>query len=146
MSKKSYDGNRADAQALTKRYLLWLYKATREELDKIDRKFTQLDVDLRIQKIVSQRTAALPQRLRHSLAPFLKEGQEYIFQKDSDAQKLRFGEDGQPDARYVFLRLKCEAITRLIRQRFGLQGLKEIKRLYEESCAQRILEDISGRR
>ncbi|MFH0877889.1 MAG: hypothetical protein V1863_06690 [Candidatus Omnitrophota bacterium] len=146
MRKKSHGFDRADSRALTKRYLLWLYKTTRDELDKIDRKFTQLDVDLQIQTMLAKRAATMPKDLRGSLGPFLKEWQEYVFEKDSDAQKLKIGEDGRPNARYVFLRLKIEVISRLIRGHFGQQGLKEIKKRYEESCVQRILEDVSGRR
>jgi len=34
-----------DGKTLTKRYLLWCYKTTKEQLDWIDRKFTQIQVD-----------------------------------------------------------------------------------------------------
>ena len=34
-----------DSRNLKKRYLIWLYKTTKEALDRIERKFTQADID-----------------------------------------------------------------------------------------------------
>lgn len=34
-----------NTKKLKTRYLVWLYKTTKERLDRIDRKFTQLEVD-----------------------------------------------------------------------------------------------------
>ena len=37
--------NKEEIKNLKKRYLIWFYKTTKEELDKIERKFTQVDID-----------------------------------------------------------------------------------------------------
>ena len=34
-----------DILNLKKRYLIWLYKETKEALDRVDRKFTQIEID-----------------------------------------------------------------------------------------------------
>ena len=34
-----------DILKLKKRYLIWLYKETKEAHDRVDRKFTQIDID-----------------------------------------------------------------------------------------------------
>jgi len=36
---------KSNERNLIRRYLIWCYKATKEDLDKVDRKFTQLRVD-----------------------------------------------------------------------------------------------------
>lgn len=144
--KKSKDISAADKASLHKRYLFWLYRMTREELDKIDRKFTQLDVDKEIQKSLNDKIRGLGAAFEEKLSPFLKEWKEYVFQKESDAQKLKFAEDGQMDPQYLFLRLKLEAIEQAAKARFGSKGLAEFKKLYEESAFKRILEDTSGKR
>lgn len=135
-----------DMKSLHKRYLLWLYKMTRDELDKIDRKITQLDIDRRIEKILNKKVSLLPQDSKKALEPDLREWKEYIFQKESDAQKLKFNEDGSIAGNYLFLRLKLQAVVDEVRARLGKNELARFKRLYEETCVARILEDTSGRR
>jgi hypothetical protein len=144
--KKSKDISKEDKTSLHKRYLFWLYKMTREESDKTDRKFTQLDVDKEIQKLLGDKVRGLGAAFEKNLSPFLKEWKKYVFQKESDAQKLKFTEDGLMDPGYLFLRLKLEAIEQVTKARFGRKALAEFKKLYEEISLKRILEDTSGRR
>ncbi len=47
-----------DILNLKKRYLLWLYKETKETLDRVDRKFTQIDIDKFILEELQKRTIA----------------------------------------------------------------------------------------
>jgi hypothetical protein len=146
MAGKTIPISKEDKKSLYKRYLFWLYKTTKDELDKIDRKFTQLEVDKRLEKILMRKAGAWGRRTREGILPFLKEWQEYIFAKESDAQKLRFSEDGHVNPGYLFLCLKLEAIKDIIKATAGKKGLLEFKRLYEESAMKRISEDITGKR
>lgn len=135
-----------DEKSLIKRYLFWLYKTIKDELDKIDRKFTQLRVDKDIQKLLKKWASKAGARNEEALEPFLKEWQEYVFQKDSDAQRLKFDESGCVSAAYLFLHMKFAAVCQITRSQFGPAVLKEFKRLYEEAALKRILGDESGKR
>lgn len=146
MAKDYFKVNVDDAKSLSKRYLLWLYKTTRDELDKIDRKFTQLEIDNQIYKRFKSAMKGLKARATEGFSPFLQEWQEYIFSKESDAQKLKYKENGEPDYAYLFLKLKLGAIEHITESRFGKKELLLFKKLYEESAIKRILEDVSGKR
>jgi hypothetical protein len=138
--------NKKDKASLHKRYLLWLYKMTRDELDKIERKFTQLDIDSEIEKKLAQRSGSFSAAARKGLEPFLSEWKEYVALKRKDAQKLKFNEAGEVVASYLFLRLKLECVEAITARRFGARTLSGFKQLYEESSIRRIMEDTSGRR
>ncbi|HAJ57022.1 MAG TPA: hypothetical protein DCL35_04555 [Candidatus Omnitrophica bacterium] len=146
MAARFLKDDKEDIRSLHRRYLLWLYKTTKDELDKIERKLTQLDIDKRIEKALKKKASGLPRGVKETLGPGLKEWKEYIFQKESDAQKLKFNEDGSIVAGYLFLRLKLEAVADEVEARLGKKELARFKRLYEEACITRILEDTSGRR
>ena len=126
-----------DKRSLHKRYLFWLYKTTKDELDKIDRKFTQLDIDRDIEKILSSKKGISEQ---------LKEWKDYILAKEADALKLKFSSDGSADPRYLFLSLKLEATELITKKMFGRKMLSEFKKLYEDASLKMIAQDTSGRR
>ncbi len=146
MAKTMLKDDKTDIKSLYKRYLLWLYKTTKEKLDKIERKFTQLDIDRKIEKALKKKSSGLPESARKVLEPFLDEWKEYIFQKESDTQESKFDEAGSYAAEYLFLRLKLSAVEDEIVRRFGKKELTGFRSLYEEAMIQRILEDTSGRR
>lgn len=146
MAKKTIRADKDNKKSLHKRYLFWLYKTTKDELDKIDRKFTQLEIDKRIEKILKRKAGAWGRQTKEGILPFLKEWQEYIFTKESDAQKLKFSEDGHINPGYLFLCLKLEAITDIIKTTLGKSGLLEFRRIYEEYAMKRISEDTTGKR
>ena len=129
--------NKEDKKSLHKRYLFWLYKTTKDELDKIDRKFTQLDIDRDIEKILSS---------KEGISEQLKEWKEYIIAKESDALKLKFANEGSVDPRYLFLSLKLEAIEHITKKMLGRRILLEFKKLYEDTSLRAIAQDTSGRR
>lgn len=139
--KKNFKKN-----ALHKRYLLWLYKTVKDELEKIDRKFTQMDIDRKIQAKLIDACGLQDQKTRKELEPFLQEWKEYIFSKESSAQKLKFTEEGKVNPEYLFLRMKFEAVCEVTRALFGPEGLREFESLLEAVALERILQDVSGRR
>ena len=129
--------NAHDKRSLYKRYLFWLYKTTRTEIDKVDRKFTQLEIDRKIEKILSANKGISAQ---------LKEWKDYILSKESDALKQKFASDGSLDPGYRFLCLKLEAVEAITKKMFGARTLAEFKRLCEDAAMSLIAQDSSGRR
>ncbi|OIO35223.1 MAG: hypothetical protein AUJ74_07210 [Candidatus Omnitrophica bacterium CG1_02_44_16] len=129
--------NTRDKRPLYKRYLFWLYKTTKGELDKVDRKFTQLDIDRKIEKILSG---------KKGISAPLKEWKDYILNKESGALKSKFSSDGSLDAGYQFLCLKLEAVEAITKKMFGGRTLAEFKRLCEDVAMSLIAQDSSERR
>lgn len=124
--------DRKDSLNLKKRYLIWLYKTTKEALDKIERKFTQLEVDRFILK-------ELKNLDRDKKAKnFIQEFADYMANKEEEALSLKFKNKAlKPD--YYFLALKLRAIGKAIVKVLGKNALREIKALYEKEMTQRIL-------
>jgi len=125
---------------LTRRYLVWCYKTTKEELDKIDRYFTQLEVDkfvlgqLRASKAYRAVSDAAFNRLVNAF-------EEYMAEKKSNVVKKKFKDIGQmtmnPD--YQYLNLRLAAIEKAITRFLGANELGKINRMYEEEMTGRII-------
>ncbi|MCX5695415.1 MAG: hypothetical protein NTW18_01950 [Candidatus Omnitrophica bacterium] len=124
--------NKLDLKNLKKRYLIWFYKTTREALDKIERKFTQSEIDRFILKELKR---ADKEKAAES---FIAQFEEYIRKKEQDGLSLKF-ENKKPKPHYVFLVLKLEAIQKAIVKELGKKALEEIKLLYEIEMTERIL-------
>jgi len=124
--------NKQDLKNLKKRYLIWFYKSTKEALDKIERKFTQCDIDRAILKDLKKADKD------KMIGPFIAQFEEYIRKKEQDGFNLKF-ENKKPKAHYVFLVLKLQAIERAIAKELGKKALEEIKLLYEIEMTERIL-------
>jgi hypothetical protein len=117
---------------LKKRYLLWLYKTTKESLDRIDRKFTQLDIDTSIL------TELKKSGTRGKVTKYIEEFATYVSNKEIEAQRLKYkGRRLQPE--YHFLALKLQAVEETIRKELGVKGLDEIRSLYQNEMEERIL-------
>lgn len=117
---------------LKKRYLLWLYKTTKEALDRIERKFTQLEVDRFLLQELED-TAKDP-----GLAKYLDELKAYIGAKEKEGLELMY-RGARLNPEYHFLVLKLAAIEKAILQKLGRKGLEDIKILYQQEMERRIL-------
>jgi vancomycin resistance protein YoaR len=123
-----------DSKSLKKRYLIWFYKQVRESLDKIDRKFTQLEID---QYILEQMRKFDTSRAAKN---YIEEFKVYIQNKEKDALGRKYeGKELKPE--YYFLQLKLQAIEKSIEKEFGKKGLEEIEALYEQEMIRRILQE-----
>jgi hypothetical protein len=128
-----------DIKNLKFRYLLWLYKTIKEDLDRIERKFTQLDIDKEVFQRIVKQADSLDSKDKKSLGKSLQEFKEYIKKKEKDAQDLKF--DGQRlRPQYHFLLLKLKAVEKTIIQQLGQKAKDRIKTLYECEMQRRILE------
>jgi len=119
-----------DILNLKKRYLLWLYKKTKETLDRVDRKFTQIDIDKFIMEELQKGTIADKN--------FLDEFITYVNNKEQDCQKIKSG-GTYFNSEYQFLSLKLQAIEKSIVNELGAESLEEIKNLYHQEMVDRIL-------
>lgn len=124
--------DKKDIINLKKRYLIWLYKTTKEELDRIERKFTQAQIDRFILKELKNSGKA------RDIQKFIADFDIYVQKKEREGLSLKYnGKQLKPD--YTFLVLKLEAIEKAIIRTFDNKVLEEIKFFYEEEMAQRIL-------
>lgn len=123
-----------DLENLQKRYLLWLYKTTKEALDKIERKFTQLEIDYFLLKELKK------QNKNNKFSSKISEWENYIKNKENEGQNLKYDKEGlQPE--YEFLSCRLKAIEKAIMSKFGRAFLKEVKKRYEEEMMRRIIEE-----
>ena len=126
-------------QDLIRRYLIWCYKTTKEELDKIDRYFTQAVVD----DYLIERLESLPEykargsSFYRSVADFI----QYAREKKAKAEGKKFADPAQatihPD--YQYLKARFEAIEQAICHFFDQKELERIAALYEKETTERIL-------
>jgi hypothetical protein len=124
--------DRQDLKNLKRRYLVWLYKTAKEALDKIERKFTQLEIDSFILEELKKQAKG------DRLKPLIKELENYIKKKQTDDLALKYeNKKLKPD--YLFLNLKLQAIEKAIIKELGKKALQEIKHFYEKEMTERIL-------
>jgi len=131
---------KAEEKNLIRRYLIWCYKTTKEELYRIDRKFTQLKVDyfmLDELKKMEKKT-----RVSVDYTKLFSDFIVYIENKEKDANESKFFDSKRQhlNARYLFLRNRLSTIEKAIVHFLGPKQKIEITRLYEEEMTRRILE------
>jgi len=131
--------NKQDVKNLRKRYLIWLYKTTKEEFDKYERKFTQTDIDKDL--LLEMENQLLGVYLPHekaNLEKFVNQYREYISGKEKACLELKYqGKKTNPE--FIFLDVKLNAVEKLIVKELGRRGLERIKALYELEMVERIL-------
>jgi ATP phosphoribosyltransferase len=121
-----------EIKKLKRRYLIWLYKTTKETVDKIERKFTQLEIDKFILKDL--RSQDRDKKLRK----FINEFEVYIQNKEKEGLSLKYNGKNL-NANYEFLTLKLKAIEKAGIKELGNKGWAEVKSLYEREMTERIL-------
>lgn len=124
--------DKQEIKSLKRRYLIWLYKTTKEAKDLIERKFTQLEID----RFILRELVNLGKDKK--LEKFITEFKTYIQSKEREGLILKYeGKRLKPD--YHFLVLKLKAIEKAIVKELGKSALQEIKSLYEKEMIERIL-------
>ncbi len=124
--------NKQDLKNLKKRYLIWFYKTTKEALDKIERKFTQGQIDRLILKELKKADK------EKTVESFIAQFEDYLLKKEEEGINLKF-ENKKFKPHYLFLALKLVAIEKAITKELGRPALEEIKLLYEMEMTERIL-------
>ena len=111
----------------------------KEALDRVERKFTQVDIDRKIMRYMREHSNSRNLKMKNEAKKFLKDFKEYINKKEKEGMELKFeGRKLKPE--YYHLSLKLEAIEKSIVEELGHRGLKEIKALYEHEMMRRIIE------
>lgn len=126
-------------QGLIRRYLVWCYKTTKEELDRIDRYFTQAMVDdYLIERLkTSPECKARATLFQKSVEDFI----QYAREKKTKVQGKKFADNAQtvlhPD--YQYLNARITAIEQAICHFFDQKELERVAALYENEMMERIL-------
>ncbi len=131
--------DKQDVKNLKKRYLVWLYKTTKDAFDRYERKFTQLDMDKELLAEIEKelKTAYLPDD-KKELEKFVNDFMNYIDEKEKQCLALKYkGKKINPE--FLFLDIKLEAIEKIIVGELGKKALEEIKELYEQEMISRII-------
>ncbi len=116
-----------------------MYKTVKEEIDRIERKFTQAEIDAEILRHLSRNAGLSQISDAQKFNQLVKNWEQYAHQKEKDGEALKYdGEKLKPE--YHFLEFKLEAIEKIIRKTFGEKILDEIKASYEDEMHRRILE------
>ena len=116
---------------MIRRYLLWAYKSTKENFERIERKTTQLTVDEYILSYLSKNKHETPEAFK-----------TYIADKRKDELRLKFVDAHRKKLHpeYVYLKNRLAAIEAAIKYFLGGKELKHIQKLFEEEFTRRILE------
>ncbi len=126
---------------LMRRYLVWCYKTTKEELDKIDRYFTQLIADNFTLKQLKG-TKGYKSSGDRDYKNLVDQFKIYMDKKESSVLKKKFKDRKRmqlnPD--YQYLRDRLSAIEKTIKNFLGVKELTKIDLLYEQEMTRRILE------
>ena len=134
--------NKQDVRNLKKRYFVWLYKTTKEEFDKYERKFTQTDIDKDL--LLEMENQLLGAYLPHEkvqLEKFVNQYREYISAKEKACLELKYqGKKTNPE--FIFLDVKLNAVEKIITKELGKRCLERIKANYEQEMTQRILRSV----
>lgn len=124
-------------QNLIRRYLLWCYKTTKEDLDRIDRYFTQALVDRRLLDLLLKN-----KETNDAYQQKIAEFQVYMDTKEKNALGKKYvnlkKKTLQPD--YWYLQNRLAAIEQVIIEFLGRKELKSIQSAYEKEMTSRILE------
>ena len=126
---------------LMRRYLVWCYKTTKEELDKVDRYFTQLIVDDFVLKQLKKAKEYKGSGDEKSFQGQVGRFQAYMKEKEINVMKKKFQDrqHNELNADYLYLKNRFTAIEKAIQRYLGAGELGNICRLYEEEMTGRIL-------
>ncbi len=127
---------------LVKRYLIWCYKTTKEDLDRIDRYFTQLQVDSYILEKLTKSKDYKSLRNNNKYRSIVNEYKAYMEKKRDRVTKQKF-KDFKKDVlnpEYKYLVNRFGSIKDAICHFLGKKELDIINNLYEKEMTKRILE------
>jgi len=140
MGKKS-DLTRREKD-LIRRYLAWCYKTTKEELDKVDRYFTQLKADDFVWQQLRKTKEYKPSSGAGAYKDLVDQFQGYMKKKEANVLKKKFKDNKcttlNPD--YQYLHNRFVAVEKAIRHFLGAKDLEKICCLYEQEMTRRIFE------
>ena len=123
---------------LIRRYLVWCYKTVKESLDRIDRYYTQNQVDSFILSKFSAKnsTPAVDPVYRKLVQEFTSYAQAKL--DNADKKKYVDKENGRLHPEYQYLLNRFKAIEGAVKHFLGAQELQRMGREYEQEMTSRI--------
>lgn len=123
---------------LIRRYLLWCYKTTRETIERIDRKFTQLTVDKFVLGGLTEDKNWGKSTMGSDIEAFI----QYIKDKEDAAllEKYSDATKGIVSGNYAYLTKRLQLIEKAIKHFCGSKALEQMDELFEREMTQRILQ------
>ncbi|TAN59023.1 hypothetical protein EPN16_08160 [bacterium] len=133
--------DKRDEKDLKERYLVWLYKTTKEAFDRYERKFTQLEIDeyILLEMEKELKGAYLPQE-KKPLEKLVNDFRNYIAEKEKACLRLKY-KGKKIDPEFIFLDVKLESIEKAIIRELGKEQLEKIKAACHEEMLKRIIEE-----
>ena len=129
-------------KGLLRRYLVWCYKTTKEELDKVDRYFTQLKADGFVLQVLKKTKEYRSSKEGKAFKDMVDQFQVYMKKKEDNVLEKKFKDSRRkalnPD--YQYLKNRFAALQGAICHFLGAGELKKINVLYEEEMTGRILQ------
>jgi hypothetical protein len=127
---------------LVRRYLIWCYKTTKEDFDRIERYFTQLKVDHHVLALLSQKPELKDPEFGPEYLKKINEFQKYIEEKAERVLPQKFADQdrGKLQPGYWYLKNRLEALEKAIVCFLGPVELRKIQALYEEEMTRRIMD------
>jgi len=127
---------------LTKRYFVWCYKTTKEELDRIERYFTQFEVDAFVLKKLRSTQDYKKTADKHSYRNTVNQFEKYMEKKKTNVLSKKYSDKKltKLNPQYQYLKNRLSAIESAIDHFLGKKEREVIRRLYEEEMTRRILQ------
>jgi hypothetical protein len=129
---------KANEKNLSRRYLLWCYKTTKEALDRVDRYYTQLEIDQIVLKDLKKSKGF---KTDQAVKKLILDFENYMERKRINVNEKKFLDvsSGKLSPEYEYLKLRFAAIQKAIVYFLGDKELSHICKQYEEEMTQRIL-------
>jgi len=130
----------SEERGLIKRYLLWCYKTTKEDLERIDRKFTQLEVDYFVLDCLNKSKTKVQKKSKPQFLRKIGEFEKYIKDKERMAKKEKYLNSKSilnPD--YLYLKNRLSSIENAIESFLSKTDLDLIKEIYQTEMERRIV-------
>lgn len=126
---------------LIRRYLIWCYKTTKEDLDRIDRYFTQEIVDDFILDDLTQDMKSQGCLDNEEYKTLLRNFDDYKTRKLQKARIQKYLDEakGILTPNYLYLKNRLGSVEKAIKNFLGETALAEINELYEQEMTQRII-------
>ncbi|MBP9854122.1 MAG: hypothetical protein KBD53_04560 [Candidatus Omnitrophica bacterium] len=125
---------------LIRRYLIWCYKTTKEDLDRIDRYFTQNIVDdFILEGLVKTKEYQLSSD--EDYKNLIRNFEQYKIEKFRKAEERKFLDEKKNilKPQYIYLQNRLRSIEQAAIHFLGEDDLMKIIELYELEMTQRIL-------
>ena len=121
---------------------MWCYKTTKEELDTVDRYFTQLKADAYVLKQLKRTKEYRSSYGSKAYKDRIDQFQVYMSKKETNVLKRKFKDVNRKmlNSEYQYVRNRFAAIEGAIRHYLGLKELRTICSLYEQEMTHRILQ------